>query len=326
MRASRLLSLQMLLETHGRMSASALARLLEVSVRTLHRDIDELTSSGVPIYAERGRSGGFQLLPGWRTTLTGFTPAEAQAVFLAGLAGPASDLGLGAQMASARLKLLAAMPAFLRGGARHFSSRLHLDPGEWYREPDPVPFLPLVAAAVWEGRQLSMRYESWTRTARRCVHPLGLVLKAGIWYLVALGGSGPRTWRVAGIHDAAVLDRPAERPKDFELAAYWSESVRRFERGLYTAEALVCASAQGLADLRRTSAALARAVAAAGVPTSPADRVRLRIPIESIPHAAGQLLRLCPDVEVLQPAELRDAIRMRVRKAARVYGSGAARA
>jgi predicted DNA-binding transcriptional regulator YafY len=320
MRASRLLSIQMLLETHGRMSATTLARTLEVSVRTLHRDIDELTSAGVPVYAERGRTGGFQLLPGWKTTLTGFTPKEAEAVFLAGLAGPAKELGLGPQVASAERKLLAALPAPWRGSAGRIRSRLHLDPVEWYREAEPVPWLPRVAQAVWEERQLAMSYESWSRTARRTVHPLGLVMKAGTWYFAAAREGKVRTWRVASVLDAVLLDAPVQRPRGFDLVEYWRESVRRFEVELFSGEASVAATARGLTELRRINAALARA--AAGV-SAPADgaRVELRIPIESVPHAAGQLLRLCPDVEVLAPGELREAIRERARTAAKVYAA-----
>lgn len=320
MRASRLLSIQMLLESHGRMSATALARTLEISVRTLHRDIDELTSAGVPVYAERGRAGGFQLMPGWKTTLTGFTPAEAEAVFLAGLGGPASELGLGPQVASAERKLLAALPAPWRGGARRIRSRLHLDPVEWYREAEPVPFLPAVARAVWEERQLAMAYESWSRTTRRTVHPLGLVMKAGTWYFAAAREGKVRTWRVASVLEAEVLAAPVQRPKGFDLAAYWRESVRRFEVELFTGEARVAATARGLAELRRINAALARAVAEACAPAE-GGRTEVRIPIESVPHAAGQLLRLCPEVEVLAPRELRAAIRERARTAARMYAA-----
>jgi len=321
MRASRLLSIQMLLETRGRMSAPALASALGVSVRTLHRDIDELTSAGVPVYAERGRAGGFALLPGWKTTLTGLTPAEAEAVFLSGLGGPASDLGLGAQVESAQLKLMAALPAPWRGQARRVSSRFHLDPVEWYREADPVPFLPLAASAVWDEKQLSISYESWQQTGRRTVHPLGLVLKAGIWYLVAAREGKPRTWRVSSILDALLLDKPVARPKDFDLAAYWRDSVRRFEVGLYSGEAVIAATARGLAELRRINAALAQAVARAGAPPAAGARVQLRIPIESVDHAAGQLLRLAPEVEALQPAALRQAIRARATALARLYAA-----
>ena len=318
MRASRLLSIQMLLETHGRMSATALARALEVSVRTLHRDIDELTTAGVPVYAERGRAGGFQLLPGWKTTLTGFTAWEAEAVFLAGLAGPATELGLGPQVASAERKLLAALPAPWRGNARRIRSRLHLDPVEWYREAEPVPLLPVVARAVWEERQLAISYESWSRTTRRTVHPLGLVMKAGTWYFAAAREGKVRTWRVASVLDAVLLDAPVLRPRAFDLAGYWRESVRRFEVEVFTGEALVAVTARGLTELRRINAALARAAASVQPPAA-GERVQLRIPIESAAHAAGQLLRLCPEVEVLGPRELRQALRERIRIAAGMY-------
>ncbi|MGV3571883.1 MAG: helix-turn-helix transcriptional regulator [Ramlibacter sp.] len=319
MRASRLLSIQMMLEARGRVSATALARELEVSVRTLYRDIDELTAAGVPVYAERGRAGGFQLLPGWKTTLTGLTPAEAAAVFLSGAGGAAADLGLRPQLASGQRKLVAALPAPLRGRAQRVSSRFHLDPIDWYREAEPLEFLPVVSGAVWEERQLEIAYESWTRRARQVVHPLGLVLKAGVWYLVAARERKVRTFRVSGITEAVVLEAKCVRPRAFDLARYWAESVRRFEQDLYAGEAQVAVTARGLADLRRLGAAVARAVREVAPPAGEA-RVTLRIPIESIEQAAGQLLRLAPGVEVLRPARLRGALVERLQRACAAYG------
>lgn len=321
MRASRLLSIQMLLETRGRMSATALARALEVSVRTLYRDIDELSAAGVPVYAERGRAGGFQLLPGWKTTLTGLTPSEAEAVFLSGLAGPAADLGMRPQAESAQRKLMAALPPALRGKAVRISDRFHLDPIDWYREADALPLLGPVSQAVWEERQLSIAYESWQRQARQTVQPLGLVLKAGVWYLVALREQKLRTFRVSSIREAEVLDARASRPRRFDLAAHWQASVRHFEEGLYTGQAQVAATARGLVELRRLGAAMARALRDVADP-APGKRARARIPIESVEHAAGQLLRLAPEVEVLAPAGLRRSIAQRVRTAARLYVVG----
>ncbi|MEK8033040.1 WYL domain-containing protein [Ideonella sp. DXS29W] len=319
MRASRLLSIQMLLETRGRMSARALADALEISVRTLYRDIDELTAAGVPVYAERGRAGGFELMRGWKTTLTGLTPSEAQAVFLSGLAGPAADLGLGSDVEQAQLKLLAALPAAWRDDARRVSSRLYLDPIDWYRESEPLPHLATVASAVWEERPVAIHYESWKLTSRRAIHPLGLVLKAGAWYLVASSGEQARTYRVSNILQAELLDGTVHRPKGFDLTAYWRESVRRFEAQLIQGEAIVRANAAGLKALSHLSAAVAKAVSAIQRPAADDERVELRIPIESIDHATGQLLRLAPDVEVLGPPALRRSTLERVKQLVALY-------
>ena len=331
MRASRLLSLQMLLETRGRMSATALADALEVSVRTLYRDVDQLSAAGVPIYAERGRNGGFALLPGWKTTLTGLTPSEAQAVFLSGLPGPAQDLGLGGDVEGARLKLLAALPAGWRDDAQRVSARLHLDPVDWYRESEPTPHLATVAAAAWNGHQIRMHYESWTDTVERTVSPLGLVLKAGVWYLVALpvaaaapgkAKGGPRTYRVSSIRAATALATPVRRPARFDLPGYWAASIQRFEAEIYTGQAQVLATPAGLQGLRALSSAVARAVAAAK-PSRRADgRVAVTLPIESVEHACGQLMRLSPQVEVLRPVALRRALVQRLRATAQLYGLG----
>lgn len=327
MRASRLLSLQMLLETQGRMSAQALSEALEVSVRTLYRDVDQLSAAGVPIYAERGRNGGFALLPGWKTTLTGLTPSEAQAVFLSGLPGPAQDLGLGSDVEGARLKLLSSLPASWREDAQRVSTRLHLDPVDWYRESDPTPHLPTVATAVWSGHQIAMRYESWADTVERTVSPLGLVLKAGVWYLVALpavaassAAVGPRTYRVSNILAATALASAARRPARFDLAGYWAQSIQRFESGIYTGEAALLATPAGLKGLRALSSAVVRAVAAAPASRRKDGRVAVTVPIESVEHACGQLMRLSPQVEVLRPAALRRALVERVQATAQLYG------
>jgi predicted DNA-binding transcriptional regulator YafY len=319
MRASRLLQIQMLLETRGRQSATALAGALEVSVRTLYRDIDELTAAGVPVYAERGRAGGFQLLPGWKTSLTGLTPSEAEAVFLGGLAGPAADLGLHSQAESAKLKVLASLPADWREPAQRVSARLHLDPVDWYREAEPSPLLATVSTAVWEQRQLAIHYASWQRTARQVVHPLGLVLKAGAWYLVAQRDRNARTYRVSSIVEAEVLAAPSATPKGFDLAAHWAESVQRFERELHAGQADVLATARGLAHLRQMGAVVAAALRDAPVPPE-GDRLRLRIPVESDAQAAAQLLRLAPEVEVVGPAALREAVLRRLEESAALYG------
>ena len=330
MRASRLLSIQMLLQVRGAMSARALAEALEVSVRTLYRDVDQLTAAGVPIYAERGRSGGFRLLDGWKTTLTGLTPSEAQAVFLSGLAEPAAQLGLGTEVETAKLKLLAALPAPWRYDAQRISSRFHLDPVDWYREAEPLPHLATVAAAVWNERQLAMRYESWKATARRTVNPLGLVLKAGAWYLVAALDDQPRTYRISNITEVRPLEARARRPRKFELARYWGESIRRFESELYKGHAVVLATPAGLKGLSYLSSAVAKSVADARTRSAKDrrrtdGRVKVTIPIESIEHATSQVLRLGPEVEAVDPPSLRQSLIARLEQTCRLYGVDAVR-
>lgn len=319
MRASRLLTIQMLLQARGRMSAQALADELQVSLRTLHRDVDQLSNAGVPIYAKRGRNGGFALMDGWKTSLTGLTPAESQAVFLGGLAGPAAQLGLGPEVEQARLKLLAALPSGWREQALTISNRLHLDPLDWYREQEPLPHLAEVAEAVWSARRLMLRYESWSKTWSREASPLGLVLKAGSWYLVALLGARPSTLRIANIREARLLDAPVQRPARFDLAAYWAESTQRFERELYANQARVLATPAGLKALSHLGNPVAHAVAAAGASRRKDGRVRLLIPVEGLDQAAGALLRLAPEVEVIEPPALRQALLERLRKIASLY-------
>lgn len=318
MRAARLLSIQMMLDTRGQLSARELASALEISVRTLHRDVDHLSAAGVPIAAARGRSGGFRLLEGWKTRLTGLTPSEAQAVFLSGLAGPAAQLGIREPMQRAQLKLLTSLPASWRDEAKRMHTRLHLDPVDWYREPAPVPHLATVAEAVWGDQKLAFRYQSWKSMTARVTSPLGLVLKAGTWYFVGHADDGLKTYRIASIRAAEILLDRAKRPKGFDLARHWQAAVEQFERTIYAGSARVLATPAGLRGLSLLNAATSRAVAAAP-PAKTTQRVSVRIPIESIETATGQLLALGPEVEVMEPRALRKAVRRRLRELARTY-------
>jgi predicted DNA-binding transcriptional regulator YafY len=319
MRASRLLSLLMLLQSRGRVSAQVLAQALEVSVRTIHRDVDELSAAGVPIWAERGRLGGFQLQPGWRTRVDGLTAPEAQAMFLGGLPGPAAELGLGEAMASAQLKLLAALPDGWREDARRVSARFHLDPIDWYRGPSATDHLPAIAQAVWSERRLAMRYESWKGEVRRSVDPLGLVLKAGVWYLAARVGNGVRTYRLSNILELDVSDETFERPMDFDLSAWWLASTRRFEKELAVDTAQLRVSAAGMKALRDLGAAVELAAEASASEADESGWRCVTIPIESISHAAQQVLRLGAQAEVLKPAALRRELLERIDAVATLY-------
>ncbi|MFD7783243.1 helix-turn-helix transcriptional regulator [Streptomyces nojiriensis] len=314
MRADRLLSLLLLLQNRGRTTAPELAAELEVSVRTIHRDIDALGASGVPVLADRGPAGGYRLAEGYRTRLTGLTDTQAGSLFLAGAPGPAQELGLGADLAAAQLKLQAALPAALAARARRIQDRFHLDAPAWFREADPVPHLAQIAQAVWDQHVLHTHYRRWRGEVRRELHPLGLVLKSGIWYLVADVADAPdadgavRTYRVSRFLAVDTAAERFERPTGFGLAAYWQESTSRLDAALHqqTAELRLSPHGQRLLPMQ-FGAAGTRALADAG----PADAdgwVRLRIAVESQAVAVGDLLRLGTEAEVLGPPELRRAL------------------
>ena len=324
MRASRLLSILMLLQSRGRMSAHALADEMEVSVRTVYRDIDQLSAAGVPVWADRGRAGGFQLQDGWQTRLTGLTEPEAQAVFLAGLPGPARELGLGGAMASARLKVLASLPEEWRSQAQRVSSRFHLDPIDWFRASARTDHLNAVADAVWSERRVKMRYESWNGIVDREVEPLGIVLKAGVWYMAAraAGDADVRTYRLGSILALTLTDERFTRAPHFDLAAYWQASTERFEKGVYRDTAVMRVSARGLKLLQDFSPVVADAATrSAKACDEPGGWLRVSIPIESIDHAANQLLRLGVDAEALEPRALRERMAQIAQRISALYAA-----
>jgi predicted DNA-binding transcriptional regulator YafY len=309
MRASRLVSILLLLQTRGRLTAQQLADALEVSVRTVYRDVESLGAAGVPVYGEPGHDGGYQLVDGYRTQLTGLTEGEAESLFLTGLPAAAADLGLGAAVTAAQLKLMAALPAELRDRAGRVAERFHLDAPSWYRESDATPHLATVAAAVWQQRGLRMRYLRWAqpREVAREVAPHGLVLKAGRWYLVARHDEQLRTYRVSRLLDAELLDEPFERLPGFVLAEYWGGYLARFDERRHRADAVLRVSAGCFEQLDQLlePAMVAAARRTAGEPGADGWR-QVTVPVESAEQAVPELLRLGPDAEVVAPAELRD--------------------
>jgi len=317
--ASRLLSILMTLQSRGRVSAQALAAALEVSVRTVYRDVDSLSAAGVPIYAERGRQGGFRLRDGWRTQLTGLTASEARALPMAALPGPARALGIGDAAASAHLKLMAALPADWRKHAERVGVRFHLDPVDWFREDVAADHLRTVADAVWSERRLRLHYTSWVRRSERVVDPLGLVLKGGAWYLVARTQKEPRTYAVASIGSAQRLDETFERPAGFDLAVWWAEATRRFEQGVYRGFATLRVSPAGLDRLRRFSPMVAQAADASAGKADRRGWRRVTVPIESVGHASREMLCLGADGVVLEPEALRERLRETARAMAGLY-------
>jgi predicted DNA-binding transcriptional regulator YafY len=319
MRASRLLSILILLQMRGRLSAEALAREFEVSVRTIYRDVDQLSAAGVPIYAERGRAGGFALLDGYRTKLTGFTSAEADALLLAGVGSAAADLGVGAELAAAQLKLLASLPPDAGASAQRVAARFHLDPLNWYRRADAVEMLPDLARAVWGERRIRVRYDSWKGVVERTLDPLGLVLKGGAWYLVAAVKGEPRTYRASNIQALDVLETTFRRPARFDLARFWNTWAKDFETRLMRERATIEVSPKGRTILRAANPAAAHAVDTEHAAAKREGWVRATIPVESIAMAARELLSLGAEVVVLDPPALREAIAAEAKCVAALY-------
>jgi predicted DNA-binding transcriptional regulator YafY len=265
----------------------------------------------------RLRSHPATVVPGYRTRLTGLNAAEAQALFLSSLPGPAAELGLGPVLAAAQLKLLAALPPGLGEQVGRVQARFHLDAPGWYSAPDEVPLLPAVAGAVWHGRALQVRYRRWkepTDVDRR-LEPYGLVLKAGRWYLVA--APGPRTYRVDQILDLRVLEEEFGVPDGFELARYWRGYLADFRAHLHRADAVVRLAPSAVARLP----AAARLADEAWLSDEAEARgwVRAVVPIESVEQACREFLALGADIEVLEPLALRTRMATAARATAALY-------
>jgi predicted DNA-binding transcriptional regulator YafY len=320
MRASRLLSIMMLLQARGRMSAESLAGELEVSVRTIYRDIDQLSAAGVPVYADIGRNGGFALLDGWRTRLTGLTAPEARALFLSGLPGPAGELGLGDDVAAAELKLLAALPADWQGEAQRMASRFHLDPKGWFSTGPRPEFLKAVAEAVWSETRIVIRYDSWTQVSERLVEPIGLVLKAGVWYLVGRREAGYRTYRMSQIQALTSTGERFERPADFDLPAHWQQATQSFEREIYIGVARVRATRIGISRLRDISQRVKESIEVQALVFDADGWAELDVPVEEDTWAARDMTRIGAEVEVLAPQSLRARMTEIARRLAKGYG------
>ena len=310
MRADRLLSLLLLLQSRGRMTAADLARRLEVSERTVYRDISALSTAGVPVYAERGPGGGCMLMDGYRTNLTGLTGDEARTLFMAGTSRALTELGLGGALDAALLKVLAALPAAHRQEAERARQRLHLDPAGWNQSEEEVPHLRVIQEAVWRDRRLRLTHRRGDgEVVERVVDPLGLVAKASIWYLVSRVEDEMRVFRLSRTLAAELLDEPCERPPDFDLVNYWATWRDGFKASLPKYPVTLRASPELAPQLPHLFGNMWTHVGEPDAAGTDADGwATLRVTFETEEAARTSILGCGAEIEVLEPLALREQI------------------
>ncbi|MFE1755410.1 helix-turn-helix transcriptional regulator [Streptomyces anandii] len=330
MRAARLIKMVLLLQSRPAMTAAELARELEVSERTVTRDAQALSEAGVPVYADRGRGGGYRLVGGYRTRLTGLARGEAEALFLSGVPGALREMGLEDAASAARLKVSAALLPSLRDASRTAAQRFHLDAPGWFTHPETPGLLPAVADAVWDDRRITARYRRGEEEVPRELEPYGLVLKAGVWYLCARV-TGQGAFRVYRIDRFTAVEASGgggggrfERDPDFDLPAFWEERAEQFARSILRAEVVVRLSVRGARRLPYAvdPVAAREALAAAGAPDAE-GWVTVTVPVESEEVAHAQLTSLGPEAEVLAPATLRARLAADAARLAALYAGRA---
>jgi predicted DNA-binding transcriptional regulator YafY len=287
----------------------------------VYRDLEALGAAGVPVYTETGRYGGARLVDGWRTRLTGLTTEEADSLPLLGMPGAAAELGLGTVLAATQLKVLAALPPELRSRAARVQERFHLDAPGWFHRGEGVPHLATVAEAVWSDHRLAIRYQRGDKAVERTIDPLGLVLKAGTWYLVASHRGQPRTYRVSRIDAADLLEERFTRPDGFDLAERWAASSTEFERTMQNVQVRLRIREERAWLLDRALDPVARRACT----TQPEGDGWLvaSFAAESVEIALPQLLQLGDAAVVLEPPELRERIEGEVRRMAASYDDAA---
>ncbi|MFE5398067.1 helix-turn-helix transcriptional regulator [Streptomyces sp. NPDC056568] len=325
MRAARLIKMVLLLQSRPAMTAAELARELEVSERTVTRDAQALSEAGVPVYAERGRAGGYRLIGGYRTRLTGLARGEAEALFLSGVPGALREMGLEDAASAARLKVSAALLPSLRDASRTAAQRFHLDAPNWFREPRTPELLPVVADAVWDDRPVTARYRRGQEEVVRELEPYGLVLKAGVWYLCARavrddGGGAFRVYRIDRFTAVEAGGERFTRDDGFDLPGFWAERAEQFARSILRAQVVVRLSERGVRALPHVvDAPIAREALEAADEPDVDGRVTVTLPVESEEVAHAQLAGLGPEAEVLAPRTLRDRFARDARRLASLY-------
>ena len=329
MRASRLIKMVLLLQSRREMTAAELAAELEISERTVSRDVQALSEAGVPVYADRGRAGGYRLVGGYRTRLTGMDRSEAEALFLSGVPSALRDMGLADAASAAKLKVSAALDPALRGAHDSTEQRFHLDAPGWWQAPETPALLPALADAVWADRRAAVRYRREGGEVARELEPYGLVLKAGRWYLVARvpGSEGDRyrdAWRVYRVDrftEVTVHDVAFSRQEGFDLSAFWAEHAAGFARAILRTEVTVRLSEAGARRLRHVTDRAAAEEALEGGSVDGQGRTTVRLRVENEEVGYSQLFALGPECEVLGPPSLRARCAEAARRTAALYAA-----
>jgi predicted DNA-binding transcriptional regulator YafY len=318
MRADRLISILMQLQVRRRITARELAGMLEVSERTIHRDMEALSMAGIPVLAERGAGGGWSLVEGYRTNLTGLNREEIQALFVNRPSRLLSDLGLEKASNAALMKLLASLPSANRDEAEYARQRIHVDMAGWHHDPESFHFLQLIQEAVWRERKLRFSYQrgGGCDPVERVADPLGLVAKGSVWYLVAGIDGDIRSYRVSRMLDAELIDEPCVRPEEFDLADYWQRSAIEFKDKLpkYYATFRV---EPGIVPLMPYAGRFAR-VEKVGQPGED-GRVEVSMRFQFEEEACEYALGFGARAEVVDPPSLREKVRAAAQEVIEFY-------
>jgi predicted DNA-binding transcriptional regulator YafY len=302
MRADRLISILTFLQNKSRMTAGDLATRLEVSERTIFRDMEALGMAGIPVVADRGVGGGWSLLDSYRTHLTGLNLAEIQALFVNTPQQLLDDLGLRAASELALIKLLGNLPALQRQNAEFIRQRIHIDSSGWKDFNEDISALPAVQEAIWSERKVTLVYRRGDgETVERTLDPLGLVAKGSVWYLIAGVENDFRTYRVSRIDSVTMLAEPVIRPPEFDLATYWRDSTARFTATLPRYPAKMRVKTSMLAWIKSWRFGKIDAISAPDAD----DWVEVTAVFDVIEEACGYILGCGDHIEVLEPAELR---------------------
>lgn len=315
MRADRLLSILLLLQNQGRMTSRELAEKLEVSERTIHRDMEALSAAGVPVYSERGACGGWALSEGYRTNLTGLKSEEIQSLLLVTPTVLLNDLGMRGSFEVAYQKLMAASPKALQQDAAHVRQRIHIDGAGWHQSNEEFPHLSTIQEAVWQERKLYMRYQREESVVERVVHPLGLAAKRSTWYLVAEVENELRTYRISRLLDARIQEETFVRPADFDLARYWEESTEQFKASLPRYLARVKVNEKLLKRLSQERYLKMLSTQPVG-----SGWVEAEIQFHTLESACEMILGFGSRMQVLEPEELRTKVIAETQATLALYG------